>query len=199
MVPWQARKPARAGPTSRQSPRSRVATGRDRQARVRALASLSRPHHRGLGPGRSCHSWLSRRGPVLPPSVSPAMKANRIRAADGSRSPVRSMLNIGMVGPGPLAHLIGICFRAGPGRSRREPPGSPVLCGTPGRRRSDGRGQTRRPLAMHGSLRTGERRAAGGLHRGPLHSTDCSRCATWSRPGCSPVPTRRRTALRRKA
>jgi len=189
MVPWQARKPARAGPTSRQSPRSRVATGRDRQARVRALASLSRPHHRGLGPGRSCHSWLSRRGPVLPPSVSPAMKANRIRAADGSRSPVRSMLNIGMVGPGPLAHLIGICFRAG----------SPVLCGTPGRRRSDGRGQTRRPLAMHGSLRTGERRAAGGLHRGPLHSTDCSRCATWSRPGCSPVPTRRRTALRRKA
>jgi len=50
-------------------------------------------------------------------------------AADGSRSPVRSMLNIGMVGPGPLAHLIGIYLRADPGRSRREPPGSPVLVG----------------------------------------------------------------------
>lgn len=40
------------------------------------------------------------------------VRAAYVIAADGSRSPVRSMLGIGMVGPGVLAHRVGIYFRA---------------------------------------------------------------------------------------
>ena len=40
------------------------------------------------------------------------VRAAYVIAADGAESPVRSMLGIGMVGPGALAHRMGIYFRA---------------------------------------------------------------------------------------
>jgi putative polyketide hydroxylase len=40
------------------------------------------------------------------------VRAGYVIAADGAQSPVRSMLGIGMAGPGVLAHRMGIYFRA---------------------------------------------------------------------------------------
>jgi putative polyketide hydroxylase len=41
-----------------------------------------------------------------------AVRATWVIAADGANSPIRSMLGIGMIGPGALAHRMGIYFRA---------------------------------------------------------------------------------------